>query len=110
MGRKEVLRSVQEQLDAYSDDSDDTEERDIPLALDLANRNSTTTTTTTTAANSMQDNTGNNAEPCDNFARLVEVILEEKSVYMVFEYAEHDLLVRSAHALLGLLDISQGVG
>jgi serine/threonine protein kinase len=32
--------------------------------------------------------------PCENFARLVEVILEEKSVYMVFEYAEHDLLVR----------------
>ena len=25
---------------------------------------------------------------------LKEVILEEKSIYMVFEYAEHDFLVR----------------
>lgn len=25
---------------------------------------------------------------------LVEIILEDKCIYMVFEYAEHDLLVR----------------
>ena len=26
---------------------------------------------------------------------MKEVILEEKSIYMVFEYAEHDFLVRA---------------
>lgn len=30
---------------------------------------------------------------CENIARLLEVILEDKSIYMVFEYAEHDFLV-----------------
>lgn len=30
---------------------------------------------------------------CDNVARLIEVILEDKSIFMVFEYAEHDFLV-----------------
>ena len=29
-----------------------------------------------------------------NVVALKEVILEEKSIYMVFEYAEHDFLVR----------------
>lgn len=32
---------------------------------------------------------------CENFVTLREVILEDKSIYMVFEYAEHDFLVRS---------------
>lgn len=30
----------------------------------------------------------------ENVAALKEVILEDKSIYMVFEYAEHDFLVR----------------
>lgn len=30
---------------------------------------------------------------CENFVTLREVILEDKSIYMVFEYAEHDFLV-----------------
>jgi len=30
---------------------------------------------------------------CENFVMLREVILEDKSIYMVFEYAEHDFLV-----------------
>jgi hypothetical protein len=29
----------------------------------------------------------------ENIVALKEVILEEKSIYMVFEYAEHDFLV-----------------
>lgn len=29
----------------------------------------------------------------DNIVALKEVILEDKSIYMVFEYAEHDFLV-----------------
>jgi cyclin-dependent kinase 8/11 len=29
-----------------------------------------------------------------NLVALREVILEDKSIYMVFEYAEHDFLVR----------------
>ena len=29
-----------------------------------------------------------------NVVALKEVILEDKSIYMVFEYAEHDFLVR----------------
>jgi cyclin-dependent kinase 8/11 len=32
---------------------------------------------------------------CENFVTLREVILEDKSIYMVFEYAEHDFLVSS---------------
>jgi hypothetical protein len=31
----------------------------------------------------------------ENVVALKEVILEDKSIYMVFEYAEHDFLVRS---------------
>ena len=31
----------------------------------------------------------------ENIVALKEVILEDKSIYMVFEYAEHDFLVRS---------------
>jgi len=31
----------------------------------------------------------------ENIVALKEVILEEKSIYMVFEYAEHDFLVRT---------------
>ena len=30
----------------------------------------------------------------ENVVALKEVILEDKSIYMVFEYAEHDFLVR----------------
>ena len=30
----------------------------------------------------------------ENIVALKEVILEDKSIYMVFEYAEHDFLVR----------------
>jgi cyclin-dependent kinase 8/11 len=30
----------------------------------------------------------------ENMVAMKEVILEEKSIYMVFEYAEHDFLVR----------------
>ena len=29
----------------------------------------------------------------ENIAALKEVILEDKSIYMIFEYAEHDFLV-----------------
>lgn len=36
---------------------------------------------------------------CENFARLREVILEDKSIYMVFEYAEHDFLVSKLYLL-----------
>ncbi|KAJ9105347.1 hypothetical protein QFC21_001716 [Naganishia friedmannii] len=84
--RKEVIRSVEAQLEEYSDDSDESEEhgKGRPLALDLPTNNKGRATTPP-----RENDTG---EPCDNFARLVEVILEEKSVYMVFEYAEHDLL------------------
>jgi hypothetical protein len=32
----------------------------------------------------------------ENVVALNEVILEDKSIYMVFEYAEHDFLVRLA--------------
>ena len=32
----------------------------------------------------------------ENIVSLKEVILEDKSIYMVFEYAEHDFLVRSS--------------
>lgn len=49
-----------------------------------------------------EDQEGGKLPPCENFARLVEVILEEKSVYMVFEYAEHDLLVRSSRSIAPL--------
>jgi len=31
----------------------------------------------------------------ENVVAMKEVILEEKSIYMVFEYAEHDFLVRT---------------
>ncbi len=31
----------------------------------------------------------------ENVAALREVLLEDKSIYMVFEYAEHDFLVSS---------------
>jgi hypothetical protein len=31
----------------------------------------------------------------ENVVALKEVILEDKSIYMVFEYAEHDFLVRT---------------
>ena len=35
-----------------------------------------------------------NREIChENIVALKEVILEDKSIYMVFEYAEHDFLV-----------------
>ena len=35
-----------------------------------------------------------NREIChENVVALKEVILEDKSIYMVFEYAEHDFLV-----------------
>lgn len=30
---------------------------------------------------------------------MKEVILEDKSIYMVFEYAEHDFLVRLSYSL-----------
>lgn len=30
----------------------------------------------------------------ENVVAMKEVILEEKSIYMIFEYAEHDFLVR----------------
>jgi cyclin-dependent kinase 8/11 len=30
---------------------------------------------------------------------LKEVILEDKSIYMIFEYAEHDFLVRFVYAM-----------
>jgi cyclin-dependent kinase 8/11 len=32
-----------------------------------------------------------------NLVALREVILEDKAIYMVFEYAEHDFLVRIPH-------------
>ena len=32
----------------------------------------------------------------ENIVALKEVILEDKSIYMVFEYAEHDFLVSLA--------------
>lgn len=35
----------------------------------------------------------------ENIVSLKEVILEEKSIYMVFEYAEHDFLVRTFHLI-----------
>jgi cyclin-dependent kinase 8/11 len=35
----------------------------------------------------------------ENVVALKEVILEDKSIYMVFEYAEHDFLVRFVDAL-----------
>ena len=35
----------------------------------------------------------------ENVVALREVILEDKSIYMVFEYAEHDFLVRSVFPL-----------
>lgn len=34
-----------------------------------------------------------------NLVSLREVILEDKSIYMVFEYAEHDFLVRDTFRL-----------
>jgi hypothetical protein len=37
---------------------------------------------------------------CQNVVALKEVILEDKSIYMVFEYAEHDFLVRRPRLLL----------
>ncbi|KAJ9120870.1 hypothetical protein QFC22_002805 [Naganishia vaughanmartiniae] len=85
-GRREIIRSVEEQLAEYSDDSSDSEERGRPLSLALANDKGHSSTITP------DEDDAAAGEPCDNFARLVEVILEEKSVYMVFEYAEHDLL------------------
>lgn len=33
----------------------------------------------------------------DNVVSLKEVILEDKSIYMVFDYAEHDFLVSAIH-------------
>lgn len=36
----------------------------------------------------------------ENVVALKEVILEDKSIYMVFEYAEHDFLVRSSVPIL----------
>ena len=33
----------------------------------------------------------------ENIVALKEVILEDKSIYMVFEYAEHDFLVRTMY-------------
>jgi len=35
----------------------------------------------------------------ENIVALKEVILEDKSIYMVFEYAEHDFLVRPTNDL-----------
>lgn len=35
----------------------------------------------------------------ENIVALKEVILEDKSIYMVFEYAEHDFLVRTTYNL-----------
>lgn len=36
-----------------------------------------------------------------NLVALREVILEDKAIYLVFEYAEHDFLVRSWHTVRG---------
>ncbi len=36
---------------------------------------------------------------CQNVVALKEVILEDKSIYMVFEYAEHDFLVSHAGSI-----------
>lgn len=82
--RNSVSRDIERQLEAYPSDSD-TEQDDRPLASLIAKEADQTTN-----EDSLE---GHHPEPCENFARLVEVILEEKSVYMVFEYAEHDLLV-----------------
>ncbi|KAI5454023.1 cyclin-dependent protein kinase [Naganishia albida] len=81
--RDSVSRDIERQLEAYPSDSD-TEQDDRPLASLIAKEADQTTN-----EDSLESH---NPEPCENFARLVEVILEEKSVYMVFEYAEHDLL------------------
>ena len=87
---------MEKQLEAYPSDSESEDDR--PLA---------STEHEETHQSSDDDGDGDDDDdqatsksdatalgPCENFARLVEVILEEKSVYMVFEYAEHDLLVR----------------
>lgn len=84
---KSAALEIERQLEAYPSDSESQQE-DRPLAARVAKD-----------ADQDRKEDGHNREhdlpPCENFARLVEVILEEKSVYMVFEYAEHDLLVSS---------------
>ena len=40
-----------------------------------------------------------------NLTALREVILEEKAIYMVFEYAEHDFLVGPSSSLTGCLGL-----
>jgi serine/threonine protein kinase len=35
----------------------------------------------------------------ENIVALKEVLLEDKSIYMVFEYAEHDFLVGFSYTL-----------
>jgi cyclin-dependent kinase 8/11 len=40
----------------------------------------------------------------ENIVALKEVLLEEKSIYMVFEYAEHDFLVCFFFHILANLD------
>ena len=42
----------------------------------------------------------NRALSHENIVALKEVILEDKSIYMVFEYAEHDFLVRPHPSLI----------
>jgi cyclin-dependent kinase 8/11 len=42
----------------------------------------------------------------ENVVALKEVILEDKSIYMVFEYAEHDFLVcMTSHSTISLLTL-----
>lgn len=86
--RNSATEDIERQLEAYPSDSD-SQQDDQPLASLLAKK----ADHGTEEQSHEQDR---DLPPCENFARLVEVILEEKSVYMVFEYAEHDLLVSSS--------------
>lgn len=97
-GNSEALE-IERQLEAYPSDSDSQQE-DRPLASRVGKG------TDQDRKESSHDQE-HDLPPCENFARLVEVILEEKSVYMVFEYAEHDLLVSSfPHVPHPRLDLS----
>ncbi|KAJ9111120.1 hypothetical protein QFC19_001319 [Naganishia cerealis] len=84
-GWPESQREIERQLNEYLSDSDDDDES-------LRRRRQRQRSPGDLVALPEEQDESDPPEPCENFARLVEVILEEKSVYMVFEYAEHDLL------------------
>lgn len=87
---KDALEMMEKQLEAYPSDSESEDDRPLASTVHQETHHSSDDDDDETTSRSDATASG----PCENFARLVEVILEEKSVYMVFEYAEHDLLVR----------------